>query len=483
MLLEMQNKKRLMMARREQAAMFGIENSTQNHTALPLPTTDMEQAGDSGKETAPAHHVQIAQLEQEIERLRKVQNTLKSTTWLVLHKINGEETAYLADPSWAPKQGQAPYFRGNSPLANEKEYLKHRPDAAFVVYRHYDPAFQAKDIRKAREEGVAMPYPKPAREAVQPLSEQMIAALDAFVDSHPTFREKFPGWRSSDPINSPFLFWYCYRASSDLQAMAEPHRKQMLLLTEWIDNNYSEMHAEVEDIFSKGCVSESTMPFFIRPGEVLVSKTERGVHGHIAESWPAQGSTNYTAPSHPNGPRKVTERWSVSAWSYRYDGGFYKNSTTLHITLEFDEDNPDVSITKLNILPIRFGNSEFRTKLDRRGRTMWACRRRNLIAYKDTSENDFASVSSSHRHSGASYSNTNQEGERYMIDFNTYKQLHSDSNKFKLTYSSLANPNRKEMDPVLMECDEPPQGSELFVFPSTIVGYNLRQKKWRKYDR
>lgn len=67
-----------------------------------------------------------------------------------------------------------------------------------------------------------------------------------------------------------------------------------------------------------------------------------------------------------------------------------------------------------------------------------------------------------------------------MIDFTTYKQLHSDSTNFKTTYLSLLDPNRREMDAALMDGDELPEGSEPFVFPSTIVGYNLRQKKWRK---
>ncbi|RGP66302.1 aaa family atpase [Fusarium sporotrichioides] len=420
------------------------------------------QAGDNGKESALANHLQIAQIQQEIEKLRRIQNTLKSTTWLVLHKIKDDDTAYLADPSWAPKQGQQPSFKGNSPLARESQYLKHRPDAAFVVYRHYNPASQAKDVRRAIEEGLAMPHPKPNEEVIQPLSKQMIAALDVFVDLHPTFRDKFPGWRSSDPINSPFLFWYCYRATTDLQSMAKPHRTQMALLTEWIDTNYGKMHTEVEDRFSRGYVSESTMPFFIQPGEVMVSMNERGISGHIAVSWPSHDSTKYSTPSHPNKPRKVTQRWSVDVWSYGYDGSFYKDYTTLTINLEFDEDSPDASIANINILPIRFGNQDFRTKLERRGRTMWACRRRNLIAYNDPNDNSLSS-----------------EGERYMIDFNTYRQLHSDSHKFKTAYSSLTNPHRKGMDSSLMECDEPPQGAELFCFPSTIVGYNLRQKKWQ----
>ncbi|GKU06988.1 aaa family atpase [Fusarium langsethiae] len=360
---------------------MGGESSAKDNITLSLPTTHVGRTGNNGKESALANHLQIAQIQQEIEKLRRIQNTLKSPTWLVLYKIQGEDTTYLAEPSWAPKQGQEPSFKGNSPLANESQYLKHRPDAAFVVYRHYDPAFQAKDVRRAREEDLTMPYPKPTREVVQPLSDQMIAALDVFVDSHPTFKTKFPGWRSSDSINSPFLFWYCYRAATDLQAVAEPHRTQMTLLTEWIDQNYSKMHADVEDKFSQGYVSESTMPFFIRPGEVLVSMNERGISGYIAESWPSHSFTNYAPPPHPNGPRKVTQRW---------------------IDLEFDEDSPDGSIAKLNILPIKFGNQDFRVKLERRGRTMWACRGRNLIAYNDPNDNNLSS-----------------EGERYMVQRST----------------------------------------------------------------
>ncbi|KAF5581113.1 AAA family ATPase [Fusarium pseudocircinatum] len=467
MLLEQNSKRRSKMARQEQGIVPGPSTSAAVAPAkLVTAALEVEHEARKDKEPAnaeaPVNFAQIAQLEQEIQKLRKLQNTLKSTTWLVLYKIEGEETTYLAGPSWILKKEQPLLFRGNEPLADEAGYLEHRLDVAFVVYKHYDPGFQSKDVRQAMAEGSTIPVPKPAREVVQPLSGQIIRALDEYVDSLPSFKEKFSGWRSSDPIQSPFLFWYCYRSPGALEGMEEPHRKQMLLLTEWIDSNYSEMYAEVETKFPEGHVSKTIMPFFIQPGEVLVSKNEKGIQGYIAESWPVKFDSITSPPDYRNGPPKVTQTWAVKAWSYGYDGKFYRNSTTLYINLKFDEDNPDVSIAKLNILPIRFGNSEFRTKLDRRGRTMWACRKRNLVAYKDTTEDDLSG-----------------EGERYMIDFNTYKQLHSDSRKFKIAYSSLTSPYRKEMDAAVMECDDPPYGAELLVFPNTIVGYNLRQKKWQ----
>ncbi|KAH7196524.1 uncharacterized protein B0J16DRAFT_1317 [Fusarium flagelliforme] len=448
-----------------QESALAHKTPVQSYKAISRPNTGMNsEAGTTSKEVsasrAPARHIKIAQLEEEIQRLRRVQNTFKSTTWLVLHKIQGEDTAWMDRPSWEPVLGELPHFKGNSPLANEDDYLRQRPDAAFVVYKHYKPSFQASDVVKTDDGRATVPDPKPVREVIQPLSEQMIAALHTFVDSHPTFKDKFPGWRSNGPIESPFLFWYYYRDSTNLDTMAEPHKTQMQLLTEWIDDNYGKMHAEVETSFSRGCVSEATMPFFIRPGEVLVSKSADDIQGYIAESWATKLDSDDATLS-PAKVQNVFQSWTVDAWSYGYDGRFYRRSTTLLITIEFNGESPDTNIEDLNTLPIRFGTDEFQTKLQRRGRTMWACRKRTLITYNDTSEDNLAA-----------------EGERYMIDFNTYKQLHSDSTNFKTTYLSLGDPERREIDAALMDGDELPEGSESFVFPSTVVGYNLRQKKW-----
>lgn len=61
-----------------------------------------------------------------------------------------------------------------------------------------------------------------------------------------------------------------------------------------------------------------------------------------------------------------------------------------------------------------------------------------------------------------------------MIDFNTYKELHSDSLSFvneawvfKRYYK--ADPNEEAKPP------------ELYLFPSLVPGFNFRTKKWSKY--
>jgi SpoVK/Ycf46/Vps4 family AAA+-type ATPase len=65
-----------------------------------------------------------------------------------------------------------------------------------------------------------------------------------------------------------------------------------------------------------------------------------------------------------------------------------------------------------------------------------------------------------------------------MVDFHTYRQLHSDSFAFKREYTAIDNPNVRRMDPSVMEAEEAPPSPQIYAFPTTIVGYNLRSKKW-----
>lgn len=76
-----------------------------------------------------------------------------------------------------------------------------------------------------------------------------------------------------------------------------------------------------------------------------------------------------------------------------------------------------------------------------------------------------------------------QNGERFMVDFQIYKELHSDSLKFQLLYEREDmedddEEGRYKISPEDMESDTPPSAPEIYVFPPTVPGYNLRSKKW-----
>ncbi|KAK3367636.1 hypothetical protein B0H63DRAFT_489537 [Podospora didyma] len=409
----------------------------------------------------------IAQLEAELRKLRQEQNPVRSTTWQILHKIDGDETAYLTEPSWMTTRSREPRYRGNSPLADEAGYLRQRPDLAFVVYKHYHHAYQSTAVVKAMKENAALPNPVPAGETICLLSDEMVHAVDGFLNSQPTFKQDFPEWNSRAPIPFPYLFWFHYRSTANLESMMEPYRTQMKLLTSWIDSCYGWIYSEVVRQFGRGLVSSSSMPYFVRPGDVLVSRDSKGIQGHIAESW-TKRSPAETPSLKRKGSTKITELWTVQAWSYRYDGKFCQNRSTLEIKLEYEEDQPNVDITTLDVMPLRFAPSDFRVKLERRGRTWWGCRRTKLISYnaEDTGDELYG------------------QGERYMIDFETYKKLHADSVGFRANIvgfgaGGMRVSSSMEMAPEVMDSDNPPPAPELLVFPSKLVAYNLRQKKWQ----
>ena len=325
---------------------------------------------------------QILELEKQIRILRKKQKELGSTTFQVFHKIESDQTTFLMPPSWSILPKGDWKLIGNEPLANETHYLSRRPDIAFIVYSFYGEGHQKQAMEHAKVTGGPLPQPVPLRETIRLYSRKMINAAKNFLEAQPTFKKDFPNWNSASDIESPFLFWYHYRSSGYLDVMSEPHKGQMRLLGGWIDQNYGQIYQDADSKFSRGLVSNSTMPFFVRPGEVLVSYDPKGIQGYISESWAVR-----EIPSQLSGrdedDEKKKETWSIKCWSYSYNGRFSRSSSDLPIEFECGDDHSDIDIAKLQVLPLRLATDEIRIKLERRGRMMWACRNRKLIAYDD----------------------------------------------------------------------------------------------------
>lgn len=75
-----------------------------------------------------------------------------------------------------------------------------------------------------------------------------------------------------------------------------------------------------------------------------------------------------------------------------------------------------------------------------------------------------------------------------MVDFQIYKELHRDSLKFQMLYEDDDDEDEDDSDERFerrmssdeMESEIPPSGPNIYVFPGTVPGYNLRSKKWGK---
>lgn len=179
----------------------------------------------------------------------------------------------------------------------------------------------------------------------------------------------------------------------------------MQSLMRWMDEAYSKSHSQADDHFKRGMVSASSMGYLIQPGDVLVCSVEGGFEARLATSW-LQDMEVAQKPS-TQGPDEVPpftdgkvskRRWEVDAWSYRYDGNFYRMTTRPCIQLDADTtQDAEISIADLGVFPLRFASQEVRDTLARRGKTLWECRNGKHVSY-GTKDKSYTVSSSQQRH-------------------------------------------------------------------------------------
>ena len=165
--------------------------------------------------------------------------------------------------------------------------------------------------------------------------------------------------------------------------------------------NYEEQYAQADALFMKGLVTFSAMPYLIKPGDLLLARLKKDrIQAHVAMAW-----ANYKSWGEPPKKGKIQSRsigdsnenrgwlWNVKAWSYSYEGTFYKNSTWLEVNLQVENIEYEVNLQDLNILPMRFASKDLWETLDQRGKRFWSCRNRQLVSYLDISDDGMTAVS------------------------------------------------------------------------------------------
>ncbi|KAK6221431.1 hypothetical protein LQW54_001533 [Pestalotiopsis sp. IQ-011] len=140
-----------------------------------------------------------------------------------------------------------------------------------------------------------------------------------------------------------------------------------------------------------------------------------------------------------------------------YKGELFWAQMNIPLVLKAEFDHTEIAIKSLSVMPIEYASSDLQQQLENRGKHMfWRRRHGNLVSYEESSGKN-KSIS-----------------QRFMIDFNTYKELHSDSMSFSnedwvFKQDYKADPNEEAKPP------------ELYLFPSLVPGFNFRTKKWTNF--
>ncbi|PLB34979.1 ATP-binding protein [Aspergillus candidus] len=377
----------------------------------------------------------------------------------VLYRFKGNDRVFLRPPTWTrnTSSGKTRYTLKEDPLSMKaEEYLKRSRALAFAVFKTYASESVDDPPKEQDQEADMWPVPEPEAETILFVSDYMREALDTYLEEQPNFKELFPRFDARKEISAPYLFWYCCRASHEsiLKRLSTRYRRLMELFAHWITSNYENEYTHVDDQLSRGVISSSSMKYLAKPGDVLVSSKKTHLQAYMAKSWAEQNTAMKKSSKTEHGIENQNV-WQVNAWSYDFDGSFYRTSTVLTIEINVEDPTEEVALRDLSVFPLRYASQDTQLRLEQRGQTHWDCRKTKLVSC--TSSNDIESMTNNN--------------ERFMIDFSTYKQLHPSESKTLLK-------KRDEILPERMNVDEPPSAPELFLFPSTIIGFNLRRKKW-----
>lgn len=387
-------------------------------------------------------------------------------TWRTFHCIDPD--IFLESPQW--KEGErGPVLHASSPLQNVRFYLEQHPEIAFIFYKDYDQFPPADNSKLMSKDGVFR-IPEPSKQTLMLTSEHMISAVERLGDAIPDFANFFPDFDPYREIPAPYMFIYHSLPLFDhIVPHLTPLEHELLeKLNESVLASHGKEYVAAKRCEAKGMVSRRLVKYLVRPGDVLIRTQDSVPRAYVATSWakekdpdsrdfptPDEGRHRKLKAEKNQVPRKRTYSFEFNAWSWAFDGSFEKRRITEKIQLQVGDEDDEVRIADLNYFPLRFDGSGLHELLEERGKMFWKCRTKHFVSYSDEDNGVLSSV-----------------GERYMIDIDTYKTLHPNS---QLSIYRL----HPDIDAKTMTRDKPPEKESLLVFPPMITGYNLQTKKWR----
>lgn len=359
----------------------------------------------SEKETYQALMSRITSLEAENQsfKVRGAQARAQDL-YFISNDRNKPPMGYLDEPTWSIGPNRKIVLTAHFPITDIVGFLAQKHDIAFVIARYYSPQDQEDEVAKASRAKQALPHPRPSSEHITLHSRDMISAAEEFFAKQLSFAEEFPEFNIRNRIPAPYLFWYYYRSPEPFQGMDTHHQQLMELLTSWIEDNYGEKYDLVARQLKNGVISQETMPFLVRPRDVLVWEDRHKFKAAVAKSWPifsAPPGTHIGLRGGHNDARdwvktqtadkKITCIWSVDSWHYEYDGQFLREAEPVKIVLKSHSPDEEIPIQSLKVYPLRYASSKVHATLEHRGNTFWSCRHQRLVSYED--ENGLNGVS------------------------------------------------------------------------------------------
>jgi len=525
MLLEQQNKKRLMMARQEQDMADHEQITAQEMSAngpvhlgkRPRDSTDDAYASKQSM-IGDLDDLSFEELQSHIERLQARARSMNGQTaskhffrhkllyrilrWVTVPTKDGSaskkrvlSSAYFDPPEWWSAEKGLGTYRCSIPVDNLELYLEKNKDIAFLVYKTYvEPSFE--ELEEAKRKRDSKSWTPVVTESIRPISEELIEAISTMLEGREEYTDILETFRSSHEVTAPYTF--CYHHRSDLDDIAascdDSTQQQLQLFIGHVVDTLGEVYNVAGAMISQGKVSHRYLEYLFKPGDTLVMRDNDGQYtGWIATSWPKpiwkERVQREKAEAQVKGSRAtfldptvntkklrndhvIVHTWSIQAWQWWFEGTFFRHDDALRFyiveEIEHDEDEEAKKHEHDTIAPI----TDLKVMPARfcPSEIIDTLRRRGQTFWKCRERRV------------VSYRENEDDllaaDERYIVDLNTYRSLHKDNISYM---PSMNKPSqRDDLGEDAMKQDQCPQEQFELLLPLKIKGFNLRRKKW--YD-
>ncbi|KAI0198305.1 hypothetical protein F4808DRAFT_472922 [Astrocystis sublimbata] len=434
------------------------------------------------------------------------QSSTRSTLWTTIYRVKGYP--YLGEPQWQ----QTDYgfrLKPSTPIRDILEYGERHPEILFVVIKTYVSNKLPPDDEIKTDFDVDPPQ-MPTRESIRFTSKDMTETIRKLIQMYPDFGTVFKDFSAHTEHDAPYLFLYYMfpEWEENVLELNEDHRWCAEKLFEYLQDTYIPRYQQIVQRFEVGMTTNEDMIYLIKPGDVVV-RPGLTTTAFMATSWPVSLGTYFetkdgNSSNKPDGrssrrKRKASARrsrpkpryhsvgdnnyesdendnivnyemkkdgdryelWTVKGWNWSFNGIVL---TTHFETLElraYIDTMGEANIDTLDIYPLKYASDEIKQLLLKRGQTFWRCRQRQFVGYS---------------HANQDSHDLENANERFMIDYSTYERLHPETNAKALKVRILQRQEELEVD--IMARESLPENGMINLLPSTLIGYNLRLKKW-----
>lgn len=404
----------------------------------------------------------VRELEFEAETLRAELGRLVPSRWQILYRLHKGEhrdrnasQLYLDHPKWIIGRTGQKTLECTIPVWNFELYLERNKDIAFFVFKDFDRHVTFFDNNKPtyRDTIAYLPLAEPFQESIEPVSPELVSAVRTLLESDSALSAMLSHFRETHEILAPYLCIYHNREKLDLitESLPSSAKEQFNLLAQYVYKAFSKEYDEVDELIRQGLITVPYMKYLFRPNELLIHEGQRA---YMATAEPEFGED---PKSMVDLERKIDERSATKSfvatfrvWSWKFHGAFQREHLKIVLTCT-QSTVQKLTISALDVYPLRFANAGVIAGLRARGGAFWRCRYRRFVSYEGVGARD----------------------ERYMVDMDVYKMLHPDALRGEL---------RDDFGAANMALAEPPDPDFLLLLPPCILGFNMQQKRWLELE-